>query len=91
MGITHTPPVDIRHVWAQYLIIYKVNCTDERRRDKRLRMLTATWRDYQWLIDICTCKKYVETERGEYAFENKFDYEDMEYNSMDEVFPIEGI
>lgn len=91
MGITHSPPVDIRHVWAQYLITYRVNCTDERNRDKRLRMLVATWRDYEWLIEQCTCKKYIETESGQDAYHRRFDYEDMEYPSMDEVFPIEGI
>ena len=94
MGVTHTVPLDIRHVWAQYLIIYHVNCTDERRRCDRLWMLTASWRDYKTLVEMCTSKKFVETERGasDYRFEDKFEYEDRIYNSMDEIFPIsEGI
>ena len=32
MNVIRTPPLDIRHVWAQFLITYHCNCTDERKR-----------------------------------------------------------
>jgi hypothetical protein len=92
MGMTHTPPLDIRHVWAQYLITYHCNCTDERRRAERLWLLTATWRDYQTLVDKCTATTIVEQAQGNDRFDDKFESVPRVYSTMDEIFPIsEGI
>lgn len=89
LGVTITPPIDIRHVWAQYLIIYHVNCTDQRKRSDRLWLLTVTWQDYTALIKMCTSTQFVEVIRASaYDDYDKFEIRDRQYAPMEKVFPI---
>ena len=91
VGIVQTPVLDIRHVYANYVIRVHPNVRLSNRIARRLWLAQTTWTDYQTLVDMATDTKTLEVPTSGGVYDTKFDEVPREYNSMEKIYPISDV
>lgn len=83
-------PVDIRHVYAHYVITFHPNVRMNNRISRRLWLAQTTWSDYETLVRMATDTDMLENPTPNGVYESAFEVCDRKYNPMDKIYPIDG-
>lgn len=90
LGVTETPVLDIRHVYANYIITLHPNVRLGARKARRLWLAQTTWSDYREIVRLITDVVMREIEAFEPYQLPDLKLVDQPYHAMDKVYPIDG-
>jgi len=89
LGIVAVEPLDIRHVYAHYIISVHPNVRLSKRIARRLWLAQTRWSDYQTLVKMVGDTTMLERDSPGGLYDTRFVEEVREYHPMDKVYPIE--
>lgn len=87
---TVTVPLDIRHVYANYVITFHPNVRMNNKIARRLWLAQCTWTDYETLVKMATDTDMLEKPTPEGLYPTGFEVYDRKYNPMEKIYPIDG-
>lgn len=89
LGVIECEPVDIRHVYAHYVITNHPNIRTESRIARRLWLAQTRWSDYRTLVEMITDGEMKEVPDPYGHYPTKFGVEPRKYHAMMKVYPVE--
>lgn len=88
LGIRASEPVDIRHVYAHYMISNHPNLRINCRKARRLWLAQTNWSDYETIVKMITDTELLEQDTPGGVFDTRFEYTPRKYHPMDAIYPI---
>ena len=88
LGVMEAPPVDIRYVYANYIISLHPNVRLDCKKARRLWLAQVMWSDYENLVGMISDKETLEVESSGSMYNTEYKDFQRKYHPMEKVYPI---